>query len=322
MLADLREKKMLSPGAGFEGSPVDLQGLRFPTLPVCETFGVEPELARRVCGRQEIRDATLDRVDLKGADLSSCIWDGCTFDKVSFDQSQLGGGRFLGCVFEQCSFQGTNLKNTDFNLSWGGRETEISNTVFDGADFRGASFHNLRCRKSAFLRCKLGPLVFDAPMFQEVVFSGMYKALAFRGMPGEPERNRLGITLADAAITWLEADNGLDLSLIVLPSNGSCAVLRERIHAVEQLAVRLPEVCGPVARVTAATLKRLYSDERASPLSPDQTFFMISKGMLNECDKALSPEDVERVFIAIKSIAGDSGYLVSPLATGSTASAV
>lgn len=306
-LSTLRETKRLEPGGTIAGDPVNLQGLVFPTVTMCKELELSTVVASRISGSQKFYDVTLKRVDFSEARLDFSVWNDCRFEEVCFDRAKLCNVRFFGCTFGNCTFRSTLLSDASFSVGRIGAETEISDTVFESARFGGASCHNLVLRNCRFVRCKFGSFVFESPLCDHVEFVGRYKQLTFRGMPRDPERNRLRIDLTKTWLCWLNANHGLDLSWVRVPADGSCMVIADRLKAVEVLAEQLDVQGSEAAKKVATLLRKLYTDRSISPLSQDQTTFLLSRAMIE--DFAGDAEQGAELFEKIRSIAEEEGFL-------------
>ncbi len=307
----LLETRLVEPGGALPGDPVDLQGLFFPSVTLCTELELPTVIAKRVGGQREFSHCVLRRVNLSNSRLDYCVWINCSFLEVSFDRARLENGRFFGCKFDNCSFRSTDLKDASFSVGPDGSETTFGNTCFQKADFRGASCHNPVFNSTRFDRCRLTGFTFEGPLCRNVAFLGSYKDLRFRAYPGEPERNRLDIDLSKARLCWLEADDGVDLTSAVLPSDGSCIVIVNRIVSIERICSRLAAEL-PCAAEVARILAMLFSNRALSPLSACQTMFMLSQNMIKECDDNLTKGQVLEVFSKIRTIADEEGFAAQP----------
>jgi len=138
---------------------------------------------------------------------------------------------------------------------------------------------------------------------------GRCAALNVRGTPGESERNRFSVDLSDAQITWLNADYGVDLAAAILPSDGSCMVVTDRIRAVEVMGDRLRSSAGVVGRRVADAMTALYSADAISPLEASQTTVFISVGMVEKMSRGSDRQDAETVFGLMRGVAEEEGVL-------------
>lgn len=310
VIQDLLNSKRLQPGAELAGDPVDLQGLTFPTVAQCEEIHVPGIVATRVIGQKKIfYDAVVRRVDFSHAQLDFSVWNDSRFEQVIFDSATLCQVRFYGCQFVDCSFRFTRLHDATFSVGRNGRETEILRTRFEKCNFGGASSENIVWQDVVFKHCKLQGFVFEASQCDRVSFIGKYKELEFRGTRGEVVRNRPTLSLADANLSWLHANHGIDLSHVILPRDGSCIVILDRLRAVEVIAERLTEMYGERVANLARIFRGIFSNRGQSPLSQDQTMVFVSKRMLGEIGDDLPPEFVATIFDEIKSIAKSMGFL-------------
>jgi uncharacterized protein YjbI with pentapeptide repeats len=309
--AAIREKRLLEPGTINADDPVDLRGLAFPTVTLCKELELPTVVVSRVAGRQEFRDATIHRVDFSKAHLDFSVWNDCRFDQVTFDGARLHSVRFFGCRFDACSFHSAELRDASFSVGSNGRETEIVGAVFERADFRGASCHNPVLRSTSFINCKLDGFVFESALFVGVEIVGRYKELTIRGTPGEPARNRLKLDLSKAKIMWLDANRGVDLSSVILPADGSCIVITDRVRAVDVLVRRLRNEAGAHGSEIARFLAGIYSERSISPKDPSQTTFLISRGMIADFAETDDEGVVTSLFMRIRSIAEEEGFLAA-----------
>jgi uncharacterized protein YjbI with pentapeptide repeats len=308
----LRDTGRLEPGMGIPGDPVDLRGLTFPTVALCEQLALPTMVARRVVGKQDFRRAVLSRVDLSRARLDFSVWNECVFEKAVFDFGSLRNVRFFGCQLNECSFRSVDLRDASFSIGAAGRETEICNCDFVRCDFRGVSCDSPVLRRARFVECKLKGFVFDGALCDGVVFVGHYPELLFRGTHGDAERNRLGVDLLRAKVKWFDADRGLDLTHVVPPADRSCFVILDRIRAVGLIAARLAERGTTVDRQVADCLKAIYSDQSISPKDADQSMFMVSRAMLQDIMDTTDERMVEQMFLRIRGIAAEYGVLHAP----------
>jgi uncharacterized protein YjbI with pentapeptide repeats len=307
--AAVQESKLLEPGGPLSGDPVDLQGLTFPTVTQCEEFALPTVVVSRISGNRKFDDATLKRVDLSRSILDFSVWNNCHFHQISFDKAKLRNVRFFGCVLDGCSFRSTDLSDASFSVGRSGAETEIVNTCFEKANFRGASCHNPVLKGVQFVNCKLGKFVFESPLCDGVTFVGKYKELTFRGTPAEPARNTLKIDLTKADICWLHANHGLDLTCVKLPADGSCMVITDRLRAIEVLADGLEREDAEAATKVAKVLRYVYSSRSVSPLAPTQTTFLISRRMIEDFADNPGTQQVEQIFGRLRSIAAQEACL-------------
>jgi uncharacterized protein YjbI with pentapeptide repeats len=305
----LRSGECLQPGGPFGGDPVNLQGLTFPDSVLCAQFNLPTLTVSRVSGHQEFTSASLQRVDLAKAKLDHSVWVKCMFRGVCFDHARLLGVRFFGCNFFDCSFVSVSLKDASFSVAQDGTETAFHRCTFIKSEFRAASNYNPVFRDVRFADCKLGGFVFNQPLCEAVEFSGKYKELTFKGLPGGRERNRLQLNLRNAQIVWLHANHGLDLGPIVLPADGSCFIVGNRKVAIERMCDRLLTEL-PEAKVLAKILRAIFSDRSISPLSPDQETFLVSQGMMREIDGALSDQQTSKAYQVLRRAAQDEGFLL------------
>lgn len=305
----LREGGRLEPGMGIPGDPVDLRGLSFPTVSLCEQAALPTMVVRRVSGKQDFRRAVLRRVDLSGASVDFSVWNECGFENVVFDSASLRSARFFGCRFNGCSFRSASLQDSSFSLGAGGTETEIISTEFERCDFRGASCHLPVLREVRFVECKLKGFVFDGAMCERVAMVGNYPQLLFRGTHGDAQRNQLGVDLSKAHVKWCDADGGLDLSHVVLPADGSCFVILDRVRAVDLIAARLTEQGTKADKQVAECLKAIYSDQSMSPMHAHQLMFLVSRAMIQDFIRTEAQGVVDDMFLRIRSIAAQFGVL-------------
>jgi uncharacterized protein YjbI with pentapeptide repeats len=289
--------------------PLDLQGLTFPTVEQVRMAGL-PGLVR-VGGLLEFDDATLRQVDFSKARLDFSVWNNCSFEDVCFDRAKLQQVRFFGCRFQNCTFKSTSLADAAFSIGRGGAETEIMSTVFERSDFRGASCSNPVLRSTAFLNCKLGGFVFEGALCDNVVFAGKYKELTFRGLPGDSARNRLKLDLSKASLMWLNADDGIDLSDVVLPGDGSYLIIKNRLQAVTRICDRLALDPTPGGQAVAKMLQGLFSDRGMSPLARAQDSLLISKAMIADFADTEDTILVSRIFKLIREVCQTEGFLVA-----------
>jgi uncharacterized protein YjbI with pentapeptide repeats len=309
VLTTLREQRVLEPGRLGLPDPLDLRGLSVPTVELCKQIGLATMIVSSVTGRQEFSDAALRRIDFSRARLDFSVWNNCCFEHVRFDNAKLQNVRFFGCRFVDCSFRSTSLRDASFSVGRNGTETEIIRTVFEKADFKGASCHNPVLRSTSFLNCKLDGFVFDSALCDSVDIAGEYDELTFRGMPGEPDRNRLRVDLSNASVTWLHADYGVDLAAMTPPADSSCIVITERLRAINVLNARLSQEAGDTGKEVARLLMAIYSDRSMSPMEPSQTTFAITHGQIRSFLETDDEAVTKPVFEKIRSIADQEGFL-------------
>lgn len=307
----LRDQRALEPESLGLPDPLDLQGLSFPTVELCKQIGMATMVVSSVTGRLEFGEAALRRIDFSKAQLDFSVWNNCSFEHVQFDNAKLQNVRFFGCRFVDCSFRSTSLRDASFSVGQNGVETEIIRSVFEKADFKGASCHNPVLRSTSFLNCKLDGFVFESALCDDVRIVGEYDELTFRGMPSEPDRNRLNVDFSKANVTWLNTDYGVDLTAITLPADDSCIVIKERLRAVAVLNARLSEEAGEHGKEMVRLLTAIYSDRSMSPMEPSQTTFALThrqiKSFLEIDDEAVT----RSIFEKIRSIAEQEGFLAS-----------
>jgi uncharacterized protein YjbI with pentapeptide repeats len=307
----LKNGGTLEPSTAGGMAPVDLRGMAFPTVMQCKQFELPSAVVVRVAGRQEFNDAKLRDVDLSNSRLDFSVWNHCQFKNVCFDASWLNQVRFFGCHFFDCSMRGTDLRDASFSVGRSGAETDIISTVFERADFRGASCSNPVIRNTSFLNCRLDGFAFDGALCDGVTFAGRYKELTFRGYPKDTERNRLRIDLLKADVMWINADFGVDLRNIILPEDGTCLIIEDRLRAVERLSSLLPSAAGKVGGLVATVLKGLFSDRAISPLDAAQDTFCLSKAMVADFAETNDPSVVDALFEQIRAIARSQGFLAA-----------
>lgn len=296
----LRSGRGLRPGGAFAGDPVDLRGLAFPNATLCGRFELPDANVARISGRQEFTSAALRRVDMSKAKLDHSVWNKCGFSQVAFDSARLTGARFFGCAFTDCSFDRTALNDASFSVARDGAETEFDGCAFTKVNFKGVSNHNLVLKSVRFVDCKLDGFVFEQPLCQNVEFRGKYKELTFRGTPRDVDRNRLGLNLSEARLVWLHADDGLDLTQVVLPNDGSCFVVVNRETVIERMCDRLVNAM-PKAMPLAKILRGIYTKRSISPLSANQVTVLMSLGMIRELDDKLTEDQVIQAYRILKS---------------------
>ena len=306
----LKAGKVLEPTLFGASAPLDLRGLTFPTVTQCKVFDLPTVSASRVAGHLEFDENSLRDVDFSKARLDFSVWKNCSFERVCFDGAKLNQVRFLGCRFVDCSFRSVDLRNSSFSVGRNGIETEITSTIFERSDFRGASCSNPILRSVSILNCKFNGFVFDGALCEQVYFTGRYKELTFRGIPSDTERNRLRIDLSNASLMWLNANFGVDLSDVVLPVDGSCLIIKDRLRAVESLFSRLPQEAGQAGTLVANVLNALFSDRAISPLALTQDTFLISKDMIADFAETADANVVSSVFNSIRTICHGDGFLV------------
>lgn len=305
----LHEKKVLDPVALHLPAPLDLCGLQFPTVTEHQALGL-PKGTTRVVGQQSFSDAKISDVDFSQARLDFSIWENCNFERVRFDRTRLQNVRFFGCRFVECTFRSADLKHASFSIGQHGSETEVTSTLFEKADLRGASCSNPVFRSTTFRNCRLGSFVFESAVLDQVVFAGEYEELTFRGLAGDVNRNRLMIDLSNAKVMWLHADYGIDLRPVVLPDDGSCLILSDRSRAVPDIAASLREDKQGESRRVAKMLIGLYSDESLCPLKHDQETLLLSKAMIADFAETTDMAVVDALFALIQGLARKGGFLV------------
>lgn len=305
----LRDQRVLAPEVLGLSAPLDLQGLSFPTVELCKRIGMATMIVSGVTGQQEFSDAALRKVDFSKARLDFSVWNDCSFEQVRFDGAKLQNVRFFGCRFVDCSFRSTSLRDASLSVGRNGTETEIIRTVFEKADFKGASCHNLVLRSTSFLNCKLDGFVFDSALWDQVDISGECDELTFRGMPGEPDRNRLHVDFSKANVTWLNANNGVDLTAVTLPADGSCLVIKDRLRAITVLNSRLSQEAGDTGKEVARLLMAIYSDRSISPMEPSQTTFALTHSQIKSFLETEDEAVTKPIFEKIRSIAEQEGFL-------------
>lgn len=310
VMGALKDGNVLEPSLLGVSAPVDLRGLTFPTVTQCKTFDLPTVIASRVAGHLEFNDDTLRDINFSKARLDFSVWNDCCFERVCFDGAKLNQVRFFGCRFVDCSFRSADLRNSSFSVGRNGIETEIASTIFEKSDFRGASCSNPVFRSTSLLNCKLDGFVFDGALCEGVVFTGKYKELTFRGIPLDTERNRLRIDLSNASLAWLNADFGVDLSEVVLPADGSCLIIKDRLRAVASLCSRLPREAGQAGGLVANVLNGLFSDRAVSTLEPTQDTILISKEMIADFAETDDANVVSSVFNLVRTICLSDGFLV------------
>ena len=260
---------------------------------------------------QEFRNATIREADFSRARLDFFEWHDCTFERVCFDHASLQQVRLYGCHFNRCSFRSTDLRDASLSVGSGGAETEFVDTAFHRVDFRGATGCNLVFRSTSFHSCKLDRFVFDGPLCDGVAFLGKCNELTFRGTPKDSERNQLRLDLSRATVKWLNADYGIDLRQVVLPEDGSCLIIQDRIKAIEVLATRLCENdVGQSGYLVAKMLRGVYSERALSPLELSQDTVLISKAMIADFAETDDVNFVSSIFALIRSTAEAAGHVV------------
>jgi len=309
-VAVLQEGGLLAPESLGSPRPLDMRGLAFPTVSQCKIADLPTAVVDRITGRLEFSNATLRDVDLTNARLSFSVWNSCVFERVCFDKAVLNQARFFGCRLVNCTFRSADLRDASFAVGHNGAETEIAATIFERTDFRGASCNNPVFRSTSFVNCKLDGFVFDGALCDDVGFTGKFKELTFRGMPNDVERNRLRINLSHAAIMWLNVDYGIDLHQVILPSDGSCLIVKGRLRAIKCLCSRLPKEAGKYGSLVADVLRGLFSDRAISALEPSQDMILISKAMIADFAETDATDIANSIFNLVRSIAQSEGFLV------------
>ncbi len=306
----LREGGLLAPESLGLTSPLGMRGLAFPTVSQCKILDLPTAMVESITGRLVFSNATLRDIDLMSSKLGFSVWNNCVFERVCFDKAELNQVRFFGCRLVNCSFRSADLRDASFSVGCNGIETEIDDTIFEHADFRGASCNNSVFCSTSFVDCKLDGFVFDGALCDNVAFTGKYKELTFRGMPNESKRNHLRINLSHAAIMWLNVDYGLDLHQVILPTDGSCLIIKDRLRAIECLCSRLLRDAGDYGSLVSSVLKGLYSDHAISSLEPSQDMILISKAMISDFAETNSTDIINSLFNFVRSIAESEGFLV------------
>jgi hypothetical protein len=147
-------------------------------------------------------------------------------------------------------------------------------------------------------------------MCDHVDFAGEIDELTFRGMPGEPSRNRLHADLSKASVTWLNADFGVDLTAMTPPADGSCIVIKNRLRAITILNSRLSQETGDTGKQVARLLMAIYSDRSMSPMEPSQTTFALTYGQIKYFLETEDEAITKPVFEKIRTVAQEEGFLV------------
>jgi hypothetical protein len=287
---------------------VHLEGLVFPTIALCEQYQMSKMVVERVCGKHEFCDAKLSCVNLTRSDLSFSVWHNCSFFRIQFDSAILTNCRFFGCEFNECTFVKTHVEDSSFSLGRIGGETAIRNCTFQGAFFKGASSHNLVCENVHFQNCKLDRFTFESAMCNNVKFTGMYESLVFSGQINDSTRNRVKLDLSEAQFGWFEADNGIEMTDIQLPLDGSCLILKDRISAINELSEQL--LREPKYSVFAKMLKGIYGERGPSPLNRNQTMILLSRLCFVTLDEDIGETESVQLIQHIRKIAQKLGVLV------------
>jgi uncharacterized protein YjbI with pentapeptide repeats len=306
----LRSGGLLCPSSLNLPTPLNLSGLQVSTLKSHMRADRNSADFEQASVSLEFRGARLRNVDFSEAQLSSSEWLDCTFESVCFDRAALCQSRFFGCQFNSCTFTSANLQNCSFSMGHKGAETSLVASTFDRTDFRGASCSRPVFRSILFRNCALDDFVFDGALCDKVVFLGNFGELTFRGLPKDGERNQLRIDLSQASVTWLNADYGIDLRPVILPLDGSCLVLTNRLRTIETLCVRLPLEAGETGKKVAGALKALFSENSISALESAQDSVLVSKAMIADFADTEDTHVVAAIFDRIRSIAKSDGALV------------
>jgi hypothetical protein len=108
---------------------------------------------------------------------------------------------------------------------------------------------------------------------------------------------------------WLNVDYGLDLHEVILPSDGSCLIVKGRLRAIECVCSRLQKDAGKYGSLVADVLKGLFSDRAISALEPSQDMILISKSMIADFAETDSMDIVNPLFNLVHAIAKSEGFL-------------
>jgi uncharacterized protein YjbI with pentapeptide repeats len=310
LLSALREgSRTVEPGGSIPGDPVQLQGLEFPTVTLCQQLALPNVVVSRISGRQKIEQATLRRVDLSNANIAFSVWSECVFQSVRFDGASLANGRFLGCTFEDCTFAGTRLADSGITVSTQGKESSFARCCFEKTNLSSATIMKATFSEIEFKSCSMSGVRFDECRLDKVKFTGSYPEVTLRGASGDPSRNKVQIDLSDAKVVYLDADDGVDLSGVIPPKDGSLLLFRDRLRTMGTIFARLGSEI-PAARKIADHLSSTFSPSGISPMSADQSTYAVSMKRIAKLDKELPEELVHQIHARLMRIAREEHSLI------------
>lgn len=294
------------PRHDFSQEPVDLAGLHFPTVTLCEALALQGVTVQQVIGARPFSKVTMQNVTLRSSDLSYSTWSDSLFEHVDFSKATLDQVRFHGCEFVSCTFSRSTLTNVAFAPGPTGKLTQIRDCSFERADLRGSSWANVAVTDCAIANCYVDGVEFEEPLWRGVKLVGRYDELTYRG---DGRRGAaLGLDLRLADVCWLNADNGIDLSEIRLSHDSDAVVLKSRKVSVHQVCDWIVEAV-PSTRKLVGLLGVMFTERSPSPLSDLQDTYFLSACMFRQLDETLSSVAARRAMDAIRVQAKRSGFL-------------
>jgi len=313
VISALKHSQLLAPMPGALAD-LDMKGLSFPTVSLCEKLNVADNIVKAVVGRQEFSDATIRHVDFSEADLNYSVWNNCVFNDVKFVEASLEDVRFFGCEFTNCVFMSTSLRSASLSTGRKGVSTTLVNCVIERSDLQGLTTQSLVAKNTNFKLSKMDGIVFNSPIFDTVGIEGEFSEISLYGDSPSAPAGRLTpeIDLAKSQVKWLLADGGIDLSRVSLKRDKKSLIFGQRIKAIDIICKELSGLSkgryGEVARL----LKGLYSNNSISPLHASQDDVYLSNGVIAELDESLSEYETGEILSIIYDIAKAHEVLIAP----------
>ncbi|MBX3354865.1 MAG: pentapeptide repeat-containing protein [Phycisphaeraceae bacterium] len=166
-------------GLGIHECRLDLRGLVLAAADsVAHSRFGDIEIVE-VHGKPALRGAHLHGIDFTGSSLADLQLDECVLEDCVFDRCNLNGMIARRCAIRRCTFARTDLRNSDIAATIDPPWNEITDTVFDRADFRGATFSVAVFGNCAFRDCRLKRIDFDSSVFERCVFEGRLDQVIF-----------------------------------------------------------------------------------------------------------------------------------------------
>lgn len=167
-------------------------------------------------GLVEIRDTTLDGLDLSGAQLDHLRLVDVVVRDCRFDAASCRDWRGWQLEVRDCSFASTDLRDAALG-TWGNSYRTVD---LRGADLRGAT-----CRGAAFVECDFSDAKLDGVEFlgcelRDTRFAGQLNEVSFLAAADRPKPGSMeNVDFTDAILRWVTF-RGLPLAATRLPADG------------------------------------------------------------------------------------------------------
>jgi uncharacterized protein YjbI with pentapeptide repeats len=209
------ERNLSSIVGRTEQGLLDLRGVPLSFEPGMELNGVrvqDVDFSYAHFGHMLLKQCVFERVVFRGVESSRWNERGCRFADVDFGEARLRNAAIGidGSIYERVSFRAADFTGTSF-----------FRPQFIGCDFSDAKLRKLDFMVSNFVNCRFrGKL--ESVWFRRCYPSKRDEPLMGKAVPNEM-RN---VDFSEASLWDVTFTGGLDLSTVILPSDGSHLLLR------------------------------------------------------------------------------------------------